>query len=116
MDNFMTKKTGWPAGLLQDDDGRLSRWFASRPDARYVFKLNMEKNMKEDVKAFARAGNEWDNGQWTPAEHQEGMTLRDYFAAKAMQSLNSRKHYEDVPAHVLASDAYALADAMIYER
>ena len=27
-------KTGWPPGLLQDDDRGLSRWFASRPDAR----------------------------------------------------------------------------------
>lgn len=43
MDNFMTKKTGWPEGLLQDDDGRLSRWFASRPDARYVLKQQLEK-------------------------------------------------------------------------
>ena len=27
-------KTGWPPGLLQDDDRKLSRWFSSRPDAR----------------------------------------------------------------------------------
>lgn len=27
-------KTGWPPGLLQDDDRKLSRWFASRLDAR----------------------------------------------------------------------------------
>ena len=27
--------TGWPAGLLQDDCRKLSKWFASRPDARY---------------------------------------------------------------------------------
>jgi hypothetical protein len=27
-------KTGWPAGLLQDDCSELSRWFASRVDAR----------------------------------------------------------------------------------
>lgn len=26
--------TGWPAGLLQDDCRELSRWFASRVDAR----------------------------------------------------------------------------------
>lgn len=29
-------KTGWPPGLLQDDDKKLSRWFASRLDAREV--------------------------------------------------------------------------------
>lgn len=27
-------KTGWPPGMLQDDDRDLSRWFASRIDAR----------------------------------------------------------------------------------
>lgn len=30
----LTVKTGWPAGLMQDDERNLSRWFASRPDAR----------------------------------------------------------------------------------
>lgn len=29
----MTEKTGWPPGMLQDDDRALSRWFASRPNA-----------------------------------------------------------------------------------
>ena len=37
------KKTGWPEGLLQDDDRRLSRWFASRPDARYVLRQQLAK-------------------------------------------------------------------------
>ena len=34
-------KTGWPPGLLQDDDRKLSRWLASRPDARYQLRMNM---------------------------------------------------------------------------
>ena len=46
----------------------------------------------------------------------EGMTLRDYFAAKAMQSMNSREDYLDAPANLIAIDAYALADAMLKER
>jgi hypothetical protein len=29
-------RTGWPPGLLQDDCRKLSRWFASRIDARWV--------------------------------------------------------------------------------
>lgn len=29
-------KTGWPPGLLQDDCKPLSRWFASKPEARYL--------------------------------------------------------------------------------
>jgi hypothetical protein len=45
-----------------------------------------------------------------------GMTLRDYFAAKAMQSMNSREDYRDASASAIALDAYALADAMIYAR
>ena len=37
-------KTGWPPGLLQDDDRKLSRWLASRPDARYQLRMNMTKD------------------------------------------------------------------------
>ena len=29
-------KTGWPAHLLQDDSKKLTEWFASRIDARWV--------------------------------------------------------------------------------
>jgi hypothetical protein len=46
----------------------------------------------------------------------QGMTLRDYFAAKAMQSMNSREDYVDAPADAIALDAYALADAMLKAR
>jgi hypothetical protein len=45
-----------------------------------------------------------------------GMRLRDYFAAKAMQSMNSRQDYLDAPASAIALDAYALADAMLKAR
>ena len=48
--------------------------------------------------------------------HQTGMTLRDYFAAKAMQSMNGRQDYLDAPASAIALDAYALADAMLKAR
>jgi hypothetical protein len=37
-------KTGWPPGLLQDDDRKLSRWFASRLDAHYQLRKNMTKD------------------------------------------------------------------------
>lgn len=30
------QKTGWPPGMLQDDDKGLSRWLASRLDARQI--------------------------------------------------------------------------------
>jgi hypothetical protein len=45
-----------------------------------------------------------------------GMTLRDYFAAKAMQSMNGRQDYLDASASAIALDAYALADAMLKAR
>lgn len=32
-------KTGWPAGLLQEDSRELAQWFASRMDARQVIRL-----------------------------------------------------------------------------
>lgn len=41
-----------------------------------------------------------------------GMTLRDYFAAKAMQQLIA----EDGNCARVAKDAYAFADAMMAER
>jgi hypothetical protein len=55
-----------------------------------------------------------DAGNGVPFDN--GMTLRDYFAAKAMQSMNSRPDYDDVPAVVIAADAYTLADAMMKVR
>ena len=45
-----------------------------------------------------------------------GMTLRDYFAAKAMQGLLSMDLKPDVENEELAEAAYAIADAMIKER
>lgn len=56
---------------------------------------------------------QWDSGS-------PGMTLRDYFAAKAMQALI---HDSEIVAddgaetrEMLAVDAYAIADAMLVER
>ena len=44
-----------------------------------------------------------------------GMTLRDYFAAKAMQANRARNSSYESWAD-LAKDAYELADAMLKER
>jgi hypothetical protein len=43
-----------------------------------------------------------------------GMTLRDYFAAKAMAALLSDYSLHEVS--LLATDAYNIADAMLAER
>ncbi len=45
--------------------------------------------------------------------YSEGMTLRDYFAAKAMQTFASTKELGD---EQVASWAYATADAMLKAR
>lgn len=53
-----------------------------------------------------------DNGH---AMNQDGMTLRDYFAAKAMQSLLlAAKTSQDVD--LLSKGAYQMADAMLKAR
>jgi len=55
------------------------------------------------------------HGVQTLGMHISGMTLRDYFAARAMQALlaagiNSEQYEED------AIEAYAIADAMLKAR
>jgi hypothetical protein len=45
-----------------------------------------------------------------------GMTLRDYFAAKAMQGLLSDGVGENADINIIASDAYLTADAMMKAR
>jgi hypothetical protein len=44
----------------------------------------------------------------------QGMTLRDYFAAKAMQGFQGEWVYDN--SDEIASKAYALADAMLKAR
>jgi hypothetical protein len=46
---------------------------------------------------------------------QEGMTLRDYFAAKAMQAILSDPNYSS-PDDKLAEASYWIADAMLKAR
>lgn len=45
-----------------------------------------------------------------------GMTLRDYFAAKAMQAFYSRPDSDEWEPHEVAEDAYVIADAMLKAR
>lgn len=47
---------------------------------------------------------------------ERGMTLRDYFAAKAMAALLSRTDYESNSYQDVAEMAYIAADAMMLER
>lgn len=47
---------------------------------------------------------------------EQGMTLRDYFAAKAMQALIYRPESEYWTTEEIAIDAYSYADEMLKER
>lgn len=47
--------------------------------------------------------------------HHEGMTLRDYFSAEAMQGLLARS-VGNINAEIMANDAYQMADAMLRAR
>jgi hypothetical protein len=52
-----------------------------------------------------------------PDEGNFGMTLRDYFAAKAMQAMLASPNCPmDVRESALAASAYATADAMMRAR
>ena len=47
---------------------------------------------------------------------QHGMTLRDYFAAKAMHAYASTDQGARTPAKNIAAISYAMADAMLEVR
>jgi hypothetical protein len=57
--------------------------------------------------------NEGFNG-W--GEPEKGMTLRDYFAAKAMQGMFAGRNGSVLTASDWATQAYIIADAMLAER
>jgi hypothetical protein len=61
--------------------------------------------------AFPR--NILDHGHGVITTHESGMTLRDYFAAKAMQALITRIPMSGAER---ARDAYIIADAMLKAR
>ena len=54
-----------------------------------------------------------ENGHIEVLFKQQGMTLRDYFAAKAMQGLCAGNSTD---AQLIARDAYVMADAMLKAR
>jgi len=57
-----------------------------------------------------------------PCQYEEhlpmcnGMTLRDYFAAKAMQAIITNHKLEDCDDFVVAANAYQMADFMLKAR
>jgi hypothetical protein len=55
-----------------------------------------------------------DNGE--TVKYVTGMTLRDYFAAKAMQGFLADGAAPDVSKEIISMMAYAMADAMLEAR
>jgi len=77
------------------------------------------KNTKTGGPAFPRSGNEWSDMAWVEAPAKDGMTLRDYFAAKAMQgqfASDSENWNAEGDWESRAHTAYAMADAMLKAR
>ena len=50
------------------------------------------------------------------AEVYRGMTLRDYFAAAALQGLIANKRHMGIDCVTMSDWAYAVANAMLIER
>ena len=72
--------------------------------------------MSESVKTGGPAFPLHNHGAQTLGMHLSGMTLRDYFAAKAMQGLMGWSTRVGCPDDVFAREAYELADAMLKAR
>lgn len=65
--------------------------------------------------AFPRPAGDY-NGTRSGNGPQDGMTLRDYLAAKAMQGFLTHAQAADSPEDVVAGWAYSMADAMLRAR
>ena len=64
------------------------------------------------MKAFPTTRNSQDGVWYT----EDGMDLRDYFAAKAMEAMVLRAIDEEVMPDELAINSYVFADAMMKAR
>ena len=72
----------------------------------------MTKHIDYDVEAKLRTW--WLNG--TGGAAKDGITVRDYFAAKAMQVYLTASMGQMVDATNVAENAYLMADAMMQAR
>jgi hypothetical protein len=75
----------------------------------------MNKDISGPAFPLADSGADYDE---TTREHCNGMTLRDYFAAKAVQGWVSDLSFRDTPEHIgrAVAVSYRVADAMLAER
>ena len=77
----------------------------------------MNEKIKTGGPAFPLMGMDYRNGHHVQAVFQNGMSLRDYFAPKAMHSLINSFEYRDADDYEFLSHySYKMADAMLAER
>ena len=79
-------------------------WTTNNPH----FDKQIGVNMK-DIPAFPAL-------HYDLADNEHGLTMRDYFAAKAMQAIITNHKLEDCDDFVVAKNAYQLADFMLEAR
>jgi hypothetical protein len=79
-------------------------WTTNNPH----FDKQIGVNMK-DIPAFPAM-------HYDLADNEHGLTMRDYFAAKAMQAIITNHKLEDCDDFVVAKNAYQLADFMLEAR
>lgn len=77
----------------------------------------MTTKINTDEQAFPFMERVWctETDQYVLGESTLGMTLRDYFAAKAMQGMMADHTRDSYPLD-LAKHGYAIADAMLEAR
>jgi hypothetical protein len=77
-------------------------------------------NTKTGGSAFPRSGNEWADMAWVEAPAKDGMTLRDYFAAKALQGMLANPKLQEQILKAgqswIEESAWKVADAMLKAR
>lgn len=72
-------------------------------------------DMSKDNDGPAFPGTQYAGGI-SPSGHSEGMTLRDYFAAKVLQGICSHHDTWGLLIQDIADRSYEIADAMLIER
>lgn len=77
----------------------------------------MENKNPQNPSAFPCINADYDNN-WNKQRYTGGMTLRDYFAAKVMQSLIGKENLTGGKEEytIISRHAYCCADEMLKER
>ena len=76
----------------------------------------MSDKIKDGGPAFPINNNDVITIVTNNGNHPEGMSLRDFFAAKAMSEMKWREFYDDENLDIPAKACYEIADAMLKAR